>query len=213
MFVQPLPPDETIAAAAYGPGYANYAQPGRLERLLEPLARREARRLLRYADPDLSLLELGCGTGRFLERLRAVGWRGPLAGLEHSPAVAAAAAERLGIPIEAGDAESVELSARTQGAIVLRHVLEHLREPAATLERVRAALAADGVLYLATPDRDALAARVFGRWWWGWEVPRHLAVFSPASLRLLLRRCGFSVEAEWRDPDPAHVGGLALARP
>ena len=53
-------------------------------------------------------------------------------------------------------------------------------------------------MYVATPDAGALAARVFGRWWWGYEVPRHLVVFSAEGLRRVLGRAGFEVEQEWR---------------
>jgi SAM-dependent methyltransferase len=159
--------------------------------------RREARRLLGRAPAGAPLLEIGCGTGRFLERVRAVGYDGPLRGLEYSPDVAAATAERLGIPVEAGDVEDADLRRDEYGAIVLRHVIEHVRDPAEVVGRLHAALRPGGVLYLGTPDVRALSAQAFGRYWWGWEVPRHLVVFSAPALRALLERTGFEIEAEW----------------
>jgi SAM-dependent methyltransferase len=197
VFAHPQPSDETLAAA-YPPSYGNYAtEVPRLERFFEFVARREAAHLVGRADPGSPLLEIGCGSGRFLERLRAAGWHGALSGIEYSPEVAAATSARLGIHVGTGTAESTPLEPGAYGTIVLRHVLEHLRDPARVLERIRAALAPGGSLYVATPDVQALSALVFGRWWWGWEVPRHLVVFSREGLRNLLGRCDFAVDQEW----------------
>ena len=191
-------PEEAVLAQAYAAEYGNYqAEPGLLERIAEPLARREARRVVGATDPSAPALEVGCGTGRFLGRLRENGWRGELRGVEYSGPVAEAAAVRLGMPIVPGTAEDAELGESALGALVMRHVIEHLRDPAEVLGRARRALRPDGLLYLATPDANALSAAVFGRFWWGWEVPRHLVVFTPAGLRTLVEAQGFRVTGEW----------------
>src|SRR5205085_4494104 len=108
-FADPQPSDEELAAA-YPAAYSNYAPEGsRLERLFEFIARREAAHVVASGPAGSPLLEIGCGSGRFLDRLRKVGWDGPLAGGEYSAAVAEAAAARLGMPIESGTAETVRL--------------------------------------------------------------------------------------------------------
>lgn len=191
-------PDDATLAAAYAADYGNYqAEPSLLERVGEPLARREATRLLRSADAASPVIELGCGTGRFLERLRRSGWTGPMRGSEYDAATAAKTSSRLAVPVEVGTVETTNLEPGTQGAIVLRHVIEHLREPAEQLERLRGALRPDGVLYLATPDANAISAAVFGDRWWGYEVPRHLVIFSASALATLLERNGFEIVDRW----------------
>ena len=202
VFADP-PPDSETLAAAYGSGYGNYRSRGVIERLAEPLLRREARRVVEAGVGDRPVVEIGCGTGRFLERLAASGWTGPISGVEYSPAVAANTATRTGFAVSAGTAEEAPLDGGPYGAIVLRHVIEHLREPHAVLARLAAALDPHGVLYIATPDAMAWAARVFGRRWWGYEVPRHLVVFSSAALRDALSRAGLRATDErwWFAPE------------
>jgi SAM-dependent methyltransferase len=162
----------------------------------EPLLRREARRVVEAGAATKPLIEIGCGTGRFLERLHACGWTGPIAGVEYSGAVAADAARRTGFAVTAGTAEEAPLDGGPYGAIVLRHVIEHLRDPAAVLGRLVSALDEQGVIYIATPDALSWAARVFGRRWWGYEVPRHLVVFSSSALRDLVVGSGLEVIQE-----------------
>lgn len=191
-------PDDATLTAAYASTYGNYEDRRSLiERLAEPLARREAARLVRSADHTAPLVEIGCGTGRFLERLRTSGWTGPMRGAEPEAEVAASTARRLGLQVDAAMAEDVALEDSSVGTIVLRHVIEHVRDPGAVLERLRRALVPGGTLYIGTPDTRALAARAFGPYWWGWELPRHLVVFSAPGLRSLLRARGFDVEGEW----------------
>jgi SAM-dependent methyltransferase len=191
-------PAEDVLAAAYGTGYGNYQHGrSRVERIVEPLMRREAVRVAAVADPGSPMIELGCGTGRFLERLEHAGWTGRREGVEYSPDVAEMTAARIGVPVQAGTVEDADLGPEPHGLIVLRHVVEHLRDPGAALRRLRGGLRDDGVLYLATPDARALAAAAFGRYWWGYEVPRHLVVFSRDGLRRLAEASGFEVIGEW----------------
>lgn len=215
LFAAPQPSDEVLTRA-YATSYGNY-QPGRtlVERVAEPLAQREATRLVRLADPTSPFIELGCGTGRFLERAVRAGWTGRIRGVEYSAEVARAGSSATGLRIDPGTAEDVDLSDGPYGTIVLRHVVEHLRDPAAVLARLRDALRPDGLLYLATPDARALSARVFGRYWWGNEVPRHLVIFSRDGLRDLVAASGFGIVTEWWSFAPQMWNaslGLALDR-
>lgn len=196
--VQHPQPDDATLAKAYAADYGNYqAAPSLLERIGEPIARREAARLVRVADQSGPIIELGCGTGRFLERARHSGWTGTIRGSEYDEATAAHTAERLGIQVDVGRVETTELDDEAYSAIVLRHVIEHLRSPVEALPRLRAGLKPGGHLYLATPDANALAAQVFGNRWWGYEVPRHLVVFSADALAEALRDNGFEVVDQW----------------
>jgi SAM-dependent methyltransferase len=196
VFADPLP-DPVTLAAAYGSAYGNYrAERGLIERMAEPILRREAAAVVRAGASQLPLVEIGCGTGRFLERIGASGWAGPITGVEYSPDVAAQTAASTGYAVTAGTGEDAPLTDGPYGAIVLRHVIEHLRDPHVVLARLASLLHEDGVLYVATPDARALAAAVFGRRWWGYEVPRHLIVFSSPALRDSVSRAGLEVVSE-----------------
>jgi hypothetical protein len=47
-----------------------------------------------------------------------------------------------------------------------------------------------GIFYVLVPNIDSAEARVFGTYWHGLELPRHLSHFSPASLGNLARSVG-----------------------
>ena len=133
-------------------------------------------------------------------------------GLEPDPAAAAFTREQVGVPVDVGLLGDFDLEHGSVGTIVMRHVIEHLRDPRRDLEQVAAALASDGVLYVATPDARALAARVFGRFWHGYDPPRHLFAFTSAGVRRLLEGTGFRVVAEhWYFAPQMWTGSLRHA--
>jgi predicted SAM-dependent methyltransferase len=76
--------------------------------------------------------------------------------------------------------------------VTLAHVLEHVHDPASTLRETWNVLRAGGMLWLATPNVNAVGHRLFGRHWRGLEPPRHLTVFSARALQGLLETAGFT---------------------
>jgi SAM-dependent methyltransferase len=209
VFVDPQPDDSTLSAAYaadYGP---LQAQEGTVARLGERLAQREADRLTHLAERTTALVDIGCGTGAFLRRLQRAGWEGPLQGVEPDERAARYAQEHTGVPVKTGTLETLNLEPGSAGTVVMRHVIEHLRAPRAALERVGDFLAPHGVLYLATPDARALAARVFGRFWHGYDPPRHLFAFTSDGIRKLLARTGFTViDEHWQFSPQMWTGSL-----
>ncbi len=138
-----------------------------------------------------SLLDVGCGSGAFLERMRNSGWR--VMGTEPDPNAAARLRDRLGFPVF-GSVEDVEAQPERFDLITLSHVIEHVPDPLATLRQLAALLGPNGRLMITTPNAQGLGARLFGPAWRGLEPPRHFNVFSPRSLAEALRSAGLRVE-------------------
>jgi SAM-dependent methyltransferase len=203
-------PDDATLNAAYVTNYAPFQEKQSLiSKIGEPLAQREATRLAHIADPASRLVDVGCGSGIFLARLRRAGWTGELRGVEPNPSVAAATSKRLSIHVDVATAESVELEPNAYGAIVLRHVIEHVREPRVVLRRLLTALAPGGILYLPTPDARALGASIFGGYWPGYDPPRHLYVFSSAGVRAMVAAVGYElVDEHWQFSPQMWTGGM-----
>ncbi len=202
VFQAPQPTDAQLRRA-YPSSYGHYRQAhALLERLAAPLTMPEVRRFMRHSDSSGHLIELGAGSGQFLERLKRCGWTGRMEAIELDESAAGALAQRMGIPVRAANLDREVLPAASYDAIVMRHVLEHVRRPADTLEMVYRALRPGGVLLVGTPDARALSARMFGRHWWGYEVPRHLVVFSSDALVSLLQRVGFEPLDRWSGFSP-----------
>jgi len=76
-------------------------------------------------------------------------------------------------------------------AIFLRHVLEHHPQPLRLLGDLAATLVPGGRLFIEVPNRRSVWAWVFGRYYFGYYVPRHLFHFDRLSLGGALRDAGF----------------------
>lgn len=135
------------------------------------------------------MLEVGCAHGGFLERAAAIGWI--VDGVEPSRSAAEQAQQR-GVPVFIGRLDQANLESHSRDAIVFWMVLEHVPDPMAFLTTVHHTLAAGGVLALSIPNAASLERWIFGRYWQGYDPPRHLQVFTAREIRRVLTRLGFS---------------------
>lgn len=169
-------------------------------------ALRRLRRLAPLLRPGMRILDVGCGGGFFPFVLSRAGFA--CEGLEPDPACVRFARSVLGLgSVRLGRVE--ELAA--EGAydlITLHHVLEHLREPLATLAALRRALRWGGRLVLEVPtlaDPRKPWPRAFHR--------AHLFWWDLDTLALLAARSGFVLTRHALDPDTGHLGAeLSPAR-
>jgi 2-polyprenyl-3-methyl-5-hydroxy-6-metoxy-1,4-benzoquinol methylase len=143
--------------------------------------------------PPARLLEVGAGEGRFVAAARDAGYEAY--GLEPS-ARAVELAARAGVELTRSSLETALVGAGEFDGIVLWHVLEHLESPTEALGRVAAWLSPGGLLLLGVPNLASVQATIGGGRWLHLDVPRHRHHFTPAGLRALLPRCGFSIESE-----------------
>ena len=139
-----------------------------------------------------AVLDVGCSSGSFLAALSGQEWN--LYGIEMSSNSAEKAVARTGAKIFVGDVFDAEFEPETFDAITCFDVLEHLYQPRATLQKIWQWLKPDGVIYLFVPNIRCWESRLFGSYWYGLELPRHLYHFSPNSLKALVGSVGFRQE-------------------
>ncbi|HEV2777092.1 MAG TPA: class I SAM-dependent methyltransferase, partial [Solirubrobacteraceae bacterium] len=163
-------------------------------RLAAPLLRAFDRRRLTFlaracARPPGRLLDIGAGRGRFVAQARAGGWDAE--GLEPSlRGVAGARAQ--GIELQQAGIEDAAVTPGSVDAATLWHVLEHLDDPGAALERITGWLAPGGRLLVGVPNLASAQATAGGERWYHLDVPRHRTHFTVAGLHALLRRHGLA---------------------
>lgn len=156
-------------------------------------------RLLPALGPAARVLEVGSGYGVFLGRLHA---RRPdllLCAVEPDRTARTVGLE--GAPVSFfGSLDDIQ---DRFDAIVLYHVLEHLRDPAATLVALAARLAPGGRLIAEVPDESGA--------WPGWSQVHaaHLSYFSAGSLGRLFGHAGL-VETTPASPGPPLPGTLYI---
>ena len=137
------------------------------------------------------LLEVGCGSGWQLERMKELGWS--VKGIDFDPEAASAARAR-GLDVVVGDVRELNLPTGSFDAVVMAHVLEHVFDPVSLLAECRRLLKPGGRLISITPNGQSFGHRYYKAAWRGLEPPRHIAVFTVAGLRLACQRAGLAVE-------------------
>lgn len=139
-----------------------------------------------------TLLDVGCGSGAFLARMRGLGWQ--VAGVEPDPAAAAEAKRVHGIAVEP---TLVGLGGRRFDAVTMHHVIEHLPDPHREVATIVSHLEPGGRLVIVTPNIQSAGRRRFGANWVHWDPPRHLWMFSLRALRDVVTSAGLDVERSW----------------
>jgi SAM-dependent methyltransferase len=135
-----------------------------------------------------ALLDLGCSSGSFLEFIQSESWK--LYGIEMSAEEARIAEQRSKAKVFVGDVLDAPFARESFDVITCFDVLEHLYEPKRVMARVAEWLRPGGIFYALVPNVDSAEGRVFGSYWHGLELPRHLFHYSPASLKFLADSAG-----------------------
>lgn len=137
------------------------------------------------------LLDVGCGNGEFLARMRELGW--DVVGFEPDRRAAAVARKVAGVSVFSGDLNDPGLSTASFDVVTMNNVIEHLAEPLPALTRIRDLLKSGGHLVVQTPNVSSLGHYWFGPKWRGLEPPRHFFLFTPAALVSLIGAAGLEV--------------------
>jgi len=164
--------------------------------------KRRARLMFLDRDAPATLADIGCGDGSFLKTMAGRGWQ--VTGVDFDAAAVAFARGR-GLDVTIGTAQSLLQSGRRFDVVTASHVIEHLPDPEAFLSHCRSLLRPGGKIVVKTPNSASFGHRRYGRDWRGLEPPRHLQIFTPASLiacaakaRLRTAACFTTcAEAEW----------------
>jgi SAM-dependent methyltransferase len=88
-----------------------------------------------------------------------------------------------GLDARCGSLEGAGFEPAAFDLVTLVHVVEHLPDPRATLEAAVRLLRPGGTLVLVTPNFGSLDSRLHRDDWFPLDPPRHLFLFSPASIR------------------------------
>lgn len=156
------------------------------------------------ADRNARILDVGCGFGQMLLRLRDEGFT-RISGVDiGEESVAFCQSQKLDVQ----KIESIyEFSVQNYGKfdlILMSHVLEHIpkNETIATLTAIKSMLAPGGSFIVMVPNAQS-ATGVY----WMYEDFTHHLLFTAGSLRYALLSAGFE-KIEF--PDPACLKGLSL---
>ncbi len=153
------------------------------------------------ADKELNVLEIGCGAGATLNRIKYLWPNAKTYGVEIVENVAKLA--NIYSPVIAGDIENCKLP-YDEGffdIIICGDVLEHLRDPDAALIKFNKLLKSDGVLLASIPNvmhSSVIFPLLEGRWDYqdaGILDSTHLKFFTRKSILEMFNRTNYSIES------------------
>ena len=147
-----------------------------------------------------NILEIGPGNGGLITYLHGNGF--DVTGDE----LDTACVERIqssGIVCHQGTVEDVKDHLSTYDAVIMCNVFEHVYRPKFLLEIIHSKLSDNGLLYLTMPNIASFEARLFGKYWRGLDLPRHITHFSPDKLGCLLSNLDYSVDKITNLPFPS----------
>ena len=154
------------------------------------------------------LLELGCGTGTFLQVATGRGWSGR--GIDVN-AESVGVCRAAGLDVVCGTFPHPTFDGQAFDLAVMSDFIEHVTDPLAVLRATRERLAPEGLLFITTPDVGSPLARAAGLRWPHLKPVEHLTYFSRATMRALLDRAGFE-PVVLRSMGRVRNLGLALER-
>jgi methionine biosynthesis protein MetW len=137
------------------------------------------------------VLDVGCGSGVLLARMKSLGWDAQ--GVEVDPGGVAAARAR-GVPVHEGQLADAKFPDNHFDAVHSAHVIEHVHDPAALLRECFRILKPGGKLVIITPNTASFGHQHFGAAWLNLDPPRHLMLFNKSNLRTLAEKQDFIVQ-------------------
>lgn len=151
---------------------------------------RVARTILVKAFPaGGSILDVGCASGYFLQSLGRTWERH---GLEIFHLAAQRARERGEIKVHESEITAAGFAKESFDVVCSFDVVEHLSDPMSFFREAHRILKPSGWLLLGTGDVRSTGALLSGSRWTYFCIPEHVSFFSRHSLKLGLRKVGFT---------------------
>lgn len=139
----------------------------------------------------LSILDVGCATGRLLKHFKDSGWM--TSGAELCRESAEHGNREYDVGIIPAPVEEAGFSDEQFSVVHASHLIEHVDNPGGFVAEVYRVLRPGGVFVCVTPAADGFQARLFRNSWRS-LIEDHVSLFNRRNLRRLLSDSGFEVE-------------------
>lgn len=98
-------------------------------------------------------------------------------------------------------ASAQELPYKNQSfhVVIIKHIVEHLPDPAKAINEIGRVTEKDGVLILATPNLGSLLKPWKGDKWIGYQDPTHISLKEPQEWLRLIQEAGFELQKVFSD--------------
>ncbi len=196
VYLNPRPDSQSIADAYPSHYHAFQFKKKGFGFIYQVRERLEAKRLMkwcRHLPENARVLDFGCGDGFHIDILKRYGKRTwNVEGIDCDPRAVAGGKLR-GLTIHQGWIEEVPLPENEYDFILMIMTIEHLSDPAQSLQKVCSLLRPGGRVVIVTDNTHSPDFWIFGnRHWGGYHFPRHLYLFDRKNLDLICRKSGLT---------------------
>lgn len=125
-------------------------------------------------------LDIGCGDGYNVRLLNKYGWK--------------AIGYEIGKKSRKGNIyfdrsfDKVDFKNKQFDYIRIWHVLEHVPDPIKLIDRAVDLLSDEGKIVIGIPNTSSLYSKLFGKYWFGRDMPRHLTGFNKNNIKQFLEK-------------------------
>lgn len=137
-----------------------------------------------------AILDIGCGTGHFLNACKQDGWG--IYGVEPDNSAKEIAREKTNTVIKQ---DVNELTDKKFDVITLWHVLEHISNLNEFITSISERLTKNGVIIVAVPNHRSYDAQHYKQFWAAYDLPRHLYHFEQKTMKALMKNHKLKITA------------------
>jgi len=147
------------------------------------------------------LLDVGCGSGAFLDLVRTqVGCQ--VEGIDISEQAVEMAQKSYGLDIFHGTIDKAPFESESFDAITAWWYLEHIPNPNEAVAQMSRLLRPGGTCVIGVPNSRSFWAKAFKDKWYHLDCPRHLCIWTPSTMKQLFEAHGLSVTRIYYDRSP-----------
>lgn len=159
------------------------------------------RKIYRNLNSSSMVLDVGCGSGKFLSNLRSE--KGvQVYGVEISKAAVKRGTRIYGLDIIHGELMDAPFSPKSFDLITAWFSLEHMPDPEKEITAMKKLLKDNGNIIIGLPNSKSLNAWLFKDRWYHLDCPRHLHLWNTTSVNKLLGRHGLEITSIVFDKTP-----------
>tara|TARA_B100000795_G_scaffold63264_1_gene42664 strand:+ start:2035 stop:2919 length:885 start_codon:yes stop_codon:yes gene_type:complete len=140
--------------------------------------------LLKKISKRKNHLDIGCGTGEFLNACKNSGFK--TEGIEPSKLAREQAINNYNLSVT-HNTELDQFKSSQFDTISMWHVLEHIPELNKTIREFNRILNKKGKVIIAVPNHNSWDAKYYKEYWAGWDTPIHLWHFSKLSIEKIFK--------------------------
>jgi 2-polyprenyl-3-methyl-5-hydroxy-6-metoxy-1,4-benzoquinol methylase len=137
-----------------------------------------------------NLLDIGCGTGEFLNTCKNAKWK--TVGIEPDNKTREIASQKYSLEIYPEN-QLKDFKNESFEIITMWHVLEHVPLLNERIEELKRLIKPNGIIIIAVPNCNSKDAQIYKEHWAAYDVPRHLYHFTPHTLEHIFKKHGLKL--------------------